>query len=172
MGYHLVWPFWFVAVSVCGRFSLWPFRSLAVSVCGLSVCGRFGLWRFRFVALSVCGRFGLWPFRSVAFSVCGRFGLWPFRFVAFSVCGRFGLWPLWHVTIADTRNIWWDKPLRFFGWQNDRSIDCWLIDWLIKHAYDWNTQVWIIRSVSLLGSKVAVSHLRKKTPLPGMGFPL
>ena len=50
-------------------FSLWPFWFVAVSVCGLSVCGRFGLWPFRFVAVSVCGLSGLWPFRSVAVSV-------------------------------------------------------------------------------------------------------
>ena len=77
--YFYLWPFRFVAVSVCSRSGLWPFRSVAVSV-----CGRSGLWPFRFVAVSVCGRFGLWPFRFVAVSVCGRFGF-----------GRFGLWPLW-----------------------------------------------------------------------------
>ena len=77
--YFYLWPFRFVAVSVCSRSGLWPFRSVAVSV-----CGRSGLWPFRFVAVSVCGRFGLWPFRFVAVSVCGRLGF-----------GRFGLWPLW-----------------------------------------------------------------------------
>ena len=45
----------FVAVSVCGRFGLWPFRFVAVSVCGLSVCGLSVCGRFGF------GRFGLWP---------------------------------------------------------------------------------------------------------------
>ena len=45
-----LWPFRFVAVSVCGRYGLWPFRFVAVSV-----CGRLGLWPFRF-----------WPFRFVA----------------------------------------------------------------------------------------------------------
>ena len=76
--YHLVWPFRFVAVLVCGRFGLWTFRSLAVSV-----CDRFGLWPFRSVAVPVCGRSGLWPFRFVAVSV-----------VAISVCGRHDLLPL------------------------------------------------------------------------------
>ena len=76
-GYNVVWPFRFVAVSVCGRSGLWPFR---------------------FVAVPGYGRFGLWPFRSVAPSVCDRFGLWPFRFVAVSVvavsvCGRCDLLP-------------------------------------------------------------------------------
>ena len=63
----------------CGHSGLWPFWFVAVSVCGLlfvvfSVCGRFGLQSFRFfghLAVSACGHFGLWPFR-----------LWPFRFVA------------------------------------------------------------------------------------------
>ena len=97
--YSYLWPFRFVAVSVCDRFGLWPFRFVAVSVCGRSV-----------VAVPVCGRFGVWPFwfvaaSFVAVSVCGRSGLRPFRFVAFrfvavSLCGRFGfcrfgLWPLW-----------------------------------------------------------------------------
>ena len=53
LGRHLttvlsgLWPFWFVAVSVCGHFGLWPFRSVAISV-----CGHFGLWPFRFLAVS------------------------------------------------------------------------------------------------------------------------
>ena len=76
-GWQLIWPFPFVAVSVCGRSGLWPFRFVAISV-----CGRFGLWPFRFVAVSVCGRFSLWPFRFVAVSV-----------VAVSVCGRYDLLP-------------------------------------------------------------------------------
>ena len=63
LGYHVVWLFRLVAVSVCGRSGLWPFRSVAVPV-----CGRFGLWPFRFVAVSVCGRFGLWPLWPVTFS--------------------------------------------------------------------------------------------------------
>ena len=82
-GWQLMWPFRFVAFTVCGRFGLWPFRFVAVSV-----CGRSGLWPFRFVAVPVCG-----------LSVCGRSGLWPFRFVAVSVvavsvCGRYDLLPL------------------------------------------------------------------------------
>ena len=84
-GWQLMWPFWFVAVPVCGRFGLWPFRFVAVPV-----CGRFCLWPF-----SVCGRFGF-----VAVPVCGRFG-----------CGRFGLWPLWPVTAGDTQ--WLDHCLHF-----------------------------------------------------------
>ena len=48
-GYHVVWPFWLVAVSVCGRSGLWPFRSVATSV-----CGRSGLWPFRFVVVLTC----------------------------------------------------------------------------------------------------------------------
>ena len=84
--YFYLWPFRFVAVSVCSRSGLWPFRSVAVSV-----CGRSGLWPFRFVAVSVCGRFGLWPFRFVAVSVCGRLGF-----------GRFGLWPLWPESVVCT----------------------------------------------------------------------
>ena len=50
LGYHLVWPFRFMAVSVCGRFG----------------CGRSGLWPFRFVVVPV-----------VAVSVCGRYDLLP-----------------------------------------------------------------------------------------------
>ena len=98
LGYHLGWPFRFVAVLVLGLFGLWPFRLVIVSV-----CGRFSLWPFRFVAFPVCGRFGLWPFRLVAISVCGRFG-----------CGRFGLWSLWPVTLCTT--------LQKFGitWKNTR----------------------------------------------------
>ena len=65
--------FRFVAVSVCGLFSLWPFRFVAVSVCGL-----FSLWPLRFMAVPVCGRFGLWPFRSVTVSVYGRSGFGRF----------------------------------------------------------------------------------------------
>ena len=92
LGYHLVWPFRFVAILVYGYFGLWPFRSEAVSVCGRFGCGHFG-----------CGRFGLWPLWPVTpfcfldISVCGRFGSWMFRFVAIPVYGRFGLWPfrLW-----------------------------------------------------------------------------
>ena len=72
-----------------GRSSLWPFRFVAVSVCGLSY-----LWPFRPVAVPVCGPSGLWPFRSVALPVCGRCGLCRFG------CGRFGLWPLWPVTVT------------------------------------------------------------------------
>ena len=81
----LIWTFYwahkFVAHWIrygCVYFYLWPFRFVA-----FSVCGRFGLWTFRSVAVSVCRRSGLWPFRSVAISVCGRFGLWPFRFCPF-----------------------------------------------------------------------------------------
>ena len=67
-------------------FSLWPFRFVA-----FSICGRYGLWPFRFVAVSVCGRFGLWPFRFVAVSVlavsvCGRYDQKPFELP----------WKLWH----------------------------------------------------------------------------
>ena len=104
----LIWTFYwahkFVAHWIrysCVYFYLWPFRFVAVSV-----CGRFGLWPFRSVAVPVCGRFGLWPFRSVAVPVCGRFGLWPFRFVAVSVlavsvCGRYDQNPLAH-TLSST----------------------------------------------------------------------
>ena len=81
----LVWNFYWAHKLVarwitysCVYFYLWPFRFVAVSVCGCS-----GLWPFRSVAVPVCGRFGLWPFRSVAVPVCGRFGLWPFRFWPF-----------------------------------------------------------------------------------------
>ena len=75
LGYNAVWPFRFVAISVCGPSGLWPFRSVA-----LTVCGRFGQWPFRSVAVSVlavsvCGRSVLWPFR-----------LWPFQFVAVMTC--------------------------------------------------------------------------------------
>ena len=97
----LVWNFYwahkFVARWIrysCDYFYLWPFRFVAVSV-----CGHFGLWPFRFVAISVCGRSGLWPIRSVAVPDCGRFGLWPFRFVTVSVCGRSGLWPFRFVAV-------------------------------------------------------------------------
>ena len=38
LGYHLLWPFRSVAVSICGRFGLWPFR----------------LWPVRFVAVMTC----------------------------------------------------------------------------------------------------------------------
>ena len=90
--WNFYWAHTFVArwiIYSCDYFYLWPFRFVAVSV-----CGRFGLWPFRFVAVAVCDRFGLWPFRSVAVPVCGRSGLWPFRFVAVSVlavsgCGRY-----------------------------------------------------------------------------------
>ena len=54
LGYHVVWPFRFVAVPVCGPFGLWPFRLVAVSV-----CGRFGLRPFRSVTVSVCGHYDL-----------------------------------------------------------------------------------------------------------------
>ena len=81
--YFYLWPFRFVAVSLCGRFGLWPFRFVAVRFVAVSVCGHSGLWPFRFVAVAVCGRSVLWPFRFVAVSVCGRFGLWPFRFWPF-----------------------------------------------------------------------------------------
>ena len=73
-----LWPFRFVAFSVCGRFGLRPFRLVAVPVCGLS-----GLWPFWFVVVSVCGRYCLWPLLFVAVSICGLFGLWPFRFWPF-----------------------------------------------------------------------------------------
>ena len=63
----------FVAVSICGRFSLWPFKFVAIPVCGHS-----GLWSFQFMTISVCGRSGLWPFRFVAVS-----------FLAILVCGRY-----------------------------------------------------------------------------------
>ena len=43
--YYVVWPFWFMTVSVCG----------------LSFCDRFGLWPFRFLTISVCARLGVWP---------------------------------------------------------------------------------------------------------------
>ena len=44
-----MWPFWLVAVSVCGRSGLWPFRSVAIPV-----FGRSGLWPFRFVVVLTC----------------------------------------------------------------------------------------------------------------------
>ena len=49
--YFYLWPFRFVAVSVCGRFGLWPFRFVAFRSVAVSVCGRSGLWPFRFVAV-------------------------------------------------------------------------------------------------------------------------
>ena len=54
LGYHLVWPFLFVAVSVCGRFGLWPCRFVAVSVCGHSGLWPLRMWPFRFVAVMTC----------------------------------------------------------------------------------------------------------------------
>ena len=63
MSYGRSGLFWFVAVSVCGRFGLWPFRFVAVSV-----CGRFGLWPFWFVAFLVCG-----------LTVCVRYDLLPYK---------------------------------------------------------------------------------------------
>ena len=69
-----------MAIPAC--FGLWPFRFVAVSV-----CGRFGLWPFRFVDFSVCGRFGLWPFWCVALLVCGL------SVVAVSVCGCYDVLP-------------------------------------------------------------------------------
>ena len=61
LGYHLLrssglWPFSFVAISVCVHFGLWPLQ---------------------FVAISVCNRFDLRPFRFVFFSVCGLYDLLP-----------------------------------------------------------------------------------------------
>ena len=104
--YFYLWPFRFVAFSVCGRSGLWSFRSVAVPV-----CGRFGLWPFRFVAVPVCGRSGLWPFRFVAVPVCGRSGLWPFRFVAVSVlavsvCGRYDQNPYMYHMYHSVIQLW------------------------------------------------------------------
>ena len=82
--YFYLWPFRFVAVSVCGRFGKWPFRSVAVSV-----CGRFGLWPFRSVAVSVCGRLGF-----------GRFGLWP-------LWAESGEFPAQMASNAENVSIWW-----------------------------------------------------------------
>ena len=62
----------FVTISIHSRFGLWPFRFVAISVCGCFGLCRLGLWPFRFVAVSVFGRWGLWPF-----------GLWPLRFWPF-----------------------------------------------------------------------------------------
>ena len=102
LGYHLVWPVRFVAVSVFVFFGLWPFRFLTVSV-----LWPFGLWPFRFVAVSVCGRFGKWPFRFVAVSV-----------VAVSVCGRYDLLPSGHPISPWAQPIYrvcrnHDEPLGF-----------------------------------------------------------
>ena len=87
-GWQLMWPFRFVAVSVCGRSGLWPFRFVVVPV-----CGRSGLWPFRFVAVPVCGRSGLWPFR-----------LWPFRFVAVMTCYP-PMGKLWRELCAKTDRV-------------------------------------------------------------------
>ena len=84
--WQLMWPFRFVAVSVCGRYGLWPFRFVAISV-----CGRSGLWPFRFVTISVCGRFG-----------CGRFGLWPLWPVTF--CTLYSRFPRDNQAIQVHRN--------------------------------------------------------------------
>ena len=81
----LVWNFYWAHKVVahwitynCVYFYLWPFRFVAISV-----CGRSGFWPFRFVAVSFRGHFGLWPFRFVAVPICGRSGLWPFMFWLF-----------------------------------------------------------------------------------------
>ena len=89
LGFYLVWPFRFVAVSVSGCFGLWPFGLVAVSVS----C-RSGLWPFRFVTIPVCGR--------LAVSVCGRFG-----------SGLLGLWPLLPVTFRCMR-IYCDCTALFY----------------------------------------------------------
>ena len=57
----ILWPFWLMAITVCGRFGLWPFRFVTIRV-----CGRFGLWFLRFVTVSVCDRSGLSLFWFVA----------------------------------------------------------------------------------------------------------
>ena len=72
---------------------MWPFQFVA-----LSVCRPFGLWPFWFVAVMVRGCFGVWLPWSVVVSVCGGSSLWPF-----SVCGclgyvNFRVWPLRIVT--------------------------------------------------------------------------
>ena len=88
----------------CVYFYLWPFRFVAVSV-----CGRSGLWPFRIVDFPVCGRSGLWPFRSVAVPVCGRFGLWPFRFWPFRLVAV-----MTRIRIDDTPQvgIWWVTKIK------------------------------------------------------------
>ena len=70
---------------LCGCYVVWPFQFVAVSI-----CRPFGLWPFCFVASAVRGCFGLWPSWSVALLVCGDSSLW-----SFSVCGRLGCVPFW-----------------------------------------------------------------------------
>ena len=51
--YYMLVGFRFVAVPVYGRSGLWPFCFVALSVCGRFGCGRFGMWP-------------LWPVTSMA----------------------------------------------------------------------------------------------------------